>query len=259
MSVAHRYGPVVAITGTSLMVGCGGAYSSGSLGSCGGCSFAQNADPAGVYEGSLSSATFPQGSPVVAIIAENGEGRMSVGGDAYYRLSVATAVDHLTGSFMGFSQSASLPNGGNSISGNIGGTVTANGINATFVDQTNAQQSLTLNFDNVYNQSSSLSVLAGTWSYSVSGFTLTASIQPNGAFTATDSNGCQYNGSFSLIDPNVNAYAETHVLSGCVANDTYTGLATFFPASGVGAAAVPNQIELLTDDDHGGYLVANLE
>jgi hypothetical protein len=266
MNVPQAIGPVIAITSASLLVSCDGgnggscgsfgSYGSyGSYGSCG----AAVADSAGIYEGSLSGSSTPQGEAVVTIIAESGDGRMSGANDTYYRLNVGAAGSSVNGTFVGYSQSASLPGGVQTISGTIMGTVTPTNLNATLTDPSSVQQRLALTFDNTYNLASSLTMLAGNWSSSVKGLTLTATIQPDGSFSGADSNNCTYAGSFGLIDPNFNTYSETHVRSCNGVNVTFSGLAAFFPGTGSGTSGTPTEIKVLSDSDGGEYLVAQLE
>lgn len=265
MTAKSRILPLIAISGTSLVVGCGGRGSScgsygsyGSYGSGGGC-VAQNLDPAGVYEGSLSNSTTQQGAPVIVIIAENGDGRMASQDGSYYHLNVSAVGNNVTGTFTGFSQAGTLPNGSHSSSGALSGFIVPNSLSASLTDATNVQQSLVLNSDNVYYMASSLVTLTGTWTFVANGFTLTATIQSDGAFAATDSNNCTYSGAFGLIDPNFNAYSETHVRICNGVSDVFSGLATFIPASGSGPTGAPTVIRLLTDDNSGEYLVADLQ
>lgn len=265
MTVQSRVLPLIAITGSSLVVGCNGrggscgSYGSyGSYGSAGSCAPGQILSPAGVYEGSLSDAASQSTMPVVAIVAENGEGRMTSQDGNYYRLSIGTVANNLTGTFAGYSVAGTLPNGGHSSSGSVSGLVVPHSLSAVLADSTNAQQSLTLNWDSVYSLGSSLGTLAGNWSFNDAGFTLTVAIQPDGALSAVDSNGCTYAGSFALIDVNFNAYSETHVRTCNGVSDVFTGLATFIPATATGSSGASTIIRLLTDDNAGAYLAADL-
>jgi hypothetical protein len=146
MNADSRILSMVAITGSSILVGCGG-YSGSSCGSYGsyGSSFAmgmarrrvRNANgarttntptaapmsgtnsacappgngAAGIYEGTLTDEVTRKVNPVVVIIAENGDGVTSGQDGAYYRLSVSTWGNNLSGSFSAYSQEPILPNG----------------------------------------------------------------------------------------------------------------------------------------------------
>lgn len=253
MSFHNRVLPIVTITGSSLMVGCGGNYG-GSCGSSYGC--AQPTITAdGYYEGALATPGNPQPTPVVAIIADNGDGAISGQDGTYYRLTVSLPGNQLTGTYFGLSDGPSFPNGTLATSGSISAVASPN-LSGTLSDQTGAAQPLMLNFDTVYNSGSALSTLAGTWSYTAGGFSLTATIRPDGTFSATDSNSCTYTGAFSLIDPNFDAYGESYIRTCAGLNDSFTGLATYFPPVGGTATA---EIKLLADDNTSEFLVADLQ
>jgi hypothetical protein len=260
MSFNNRLLPIVTITGSSLMVGCGGnsggscGYGS-SYGSFGGC-----AGPIitgdGYYEGTLTGQGNPQPTPVVAIIADNGDGAIAGQDGTYYRLSVSLPRNNVTGTYFALSQGPKFPNGTQATSGSITAVASPN-LSGTLSDQTGATESLAFNFDTVYNLSSSLATLAGSWSYTAAnGFSLTATIRPDGTFSAIDSNNCSYTGAFGLIDPNFNAYSENYIRSCGGVNVTFTGLATYFPPGGNTATA---DIKLLADDNVSEFLVADLQ
>lgn len=268
MALTARFAPALTITGTTLLVSCsGGGYGSscgsyGSYGSYGSCG-PLFPGPDGIYEGSSTSATSSQSIPVVAIIAENGQGRIAGADGSYYRLNVGTSGNNMNGAYSNFPQSgytqtaAVSGSGAQGASGTVGGTITANGLNMTLTDTTNAQQSLTLTFDSAYNRSSSLASLAGSWTATADGVTLMATVQPDGSFTASDSNNCTYLGNFSLIDPTFDVYAETHVRSCNAVAVTFTGLAALLPTNtGSGTAT---EIKLMSDNDAGEYLVADFQ
>jgi hypothetical protein len=258
MSFHNRLLPVVTITGSSLMVGCGG-YSGGSCGygssygSYGGC-----AGPIitgdGYYEGALTRQG-GQPTPVVAIIADNGDGAIAGQDGTYYRLNVSLPTNNVTGTYFALSLGPNFPNGTRATSGSISAVASPN-LNGTLTDQTGATEPLAFNFDTVYNLSPSLATLAGNWSYTANGFSLTASIRPDGTFSAIDSNNCTYTGAFTLIDPNFNAYNENYIRSCSGVNVTFTGLATYFPPVGNSATA---DIKMLADDNASEFLVADLQ
>ena len=259
MSLHNRLLPIVTITGSSLMVGCSGnsggscGYGS-SYGSSGGC-YAPPITGDGYYEGTLATQGNAQPTPVVAIIADNGDGAIAGQDGTYYRLTVNLPTNNVTGTYFALSQGVNFPNGTRATSGSIAAVATPN-LNGTVTDQTGDIQPLALNFDTVYNLGSSLGTLAGSWSYTAAnGFILTAIIRPDGTFSATDSNSCTYSGAFSLIDPTFNAYSESYerVCNGVSA--PFTGLATYFPPTGNSAA----DIKLLADDNTSEFLVADFQ
>lgn len=261
MSFQNRLLPIVTITGSSLMVGCGGNYGGScgygsSYGSYGGCAGPISFTGDGYYEGTLTGQGNAQPTPVVAIIADNGDGAISGQDGSYYRLNVTLPQNKVTGTYIGISQGANFPNGTQATSGSISALASPN-LDGTLSDQTGATATLALNFDAVYNLASSLATLAGTWSYTAaSGFNLTATIRPDGTFSAVDSNACTYAGSFGIIDPNYNAYSERYTRSCSGVNVMFTGLATYFPASG--NSAKPD-IKIMADDNTTEFLVADLQ
>jgi hypothetical protein len=215
--------------------------------------------PDGIYEGALTNSASPQGTAVVAIIAANGTGRIAGADGSYYRLSVGSSGNNLNGSYSGYPQVAALSAGASPVSaqGSVAGTITPNGLNLQMTDNTNTQQSVALTFDNVYNRSSALANLAGSWTSTANGLTLTATIQPDGSFSAVDSNNCTYLGSFSLLDPTFDVYAETHVRSCNGAAITFTGLAALLLTKSTTGSG--SELELLTDTSGGDYLVADFQ
>jgi hypothetical protein len=257
MSFHNRILPVVTITGSSLMVGCGG-YSGGSCGygsyGSSACAPPGNITVDGYYEGTLSSQGAAQATPVVAIIADNGDGAMSGQNGTYYRLNVSLAGNSASGTFYGLSQEANFPNGTQATSGSVSAFATPPGLSGTLTDRTGAAESLQVNFDTVYNLSSSLGTLAGTWSYAANGFSLTATIRPDGTFSGVDSNNCSYSGAFGLIDPNFNVYSESYSRTCNGASVAFTGLAAYFPPSGNASTA---DLKLLADDNVSEFLVAD--
>ncbi|HEY6923820.1 MAG TPA: hypothetical protein VI653_10150, partial [Steroidobacteraceae bacterium] len=216
-----------------------------------------------IYEGSSASSASPQSTPVVAIIAENGQGRIASADGTYYRLNVGTSGNNMNGAYSDFTQGGSTQtaaapgSGAQGASGTVGGMITSSGLNMTLTNTTSAPQSLTLAFDTVYNRPSSLASLAGSWTATANGVTMTATVQPDGSFTASDSNNCTYLGNFSLIDPTFDVYAETHVRSCNGAAITFTGLAALLPANTASGNGM--EIKLMSDNDAGEYLMADFE
>jgi hypothetical protein len=208
-----------------------------------------------MYEGTLTDQATKQVTPVVAIIADNGDGRISAQDGTYYRLTVATSGYNVSGSFSGYSQGVTFPNGRQSTAGSLSAQITPAGLNGTLTDQAGDVEALSLNFDNTYTLGSALPTLAGAWKYNANGFSLTATINADGTFSAMDSNECSYTGSFGLIDSNFNAYSENYIRLCNGTSLVFTGLASYFPASG----NAPAEIEMLADDNAGDYLVADLK
>lgn len=287
MSIEARLLPLVAITGSSILVSCGGYGGSscgtyGSYGSYGGFSFgarrprvgraatvrshsspvgyapfcgapaAQGAD--GIYAGTLTNQATQQGNAVFAIIAETGDGRVSSQDGTYYRLSLGEVGYNVTGSFTGYSSGVSFPNGSLSTTGTVAATLGSTSLAGTLTDATGHTESLALSYDNTYGIGSSLAQLVGAWSYSVSGFNLSLTIRADGTLSGLDGSSCSYSGAFALIDPGFDAYSTNYTRTCNGSSLGFSGLASYFPAT----ATTPAHIRLLADDDAGQYLVADL-
>jgi hypothetical protein len=80
----------------------------------------------------------------------------------------------------------------------------------------------------IYEQPSSLAAVSGDWTIrNLSGaVTGTLRVSGNGSFSGSDSSGCGYSGTISMIDARYNAYRVNLNVSNCgVANGAYEGLA----------------------------------
>lgn len=255
---ARRLLPAVAVSGSALVVGCGGYSGScgGSYGSSYGSCVAPSVDATGIYQGTLLDNQTQQQTSAVALIAENGEALVSTQAGAYYHLNVGSVGSELSGSYQAYSSSANFPNGSHADAGAIDATVSSAGLTGTLKDNSGDVESLNLSFDNIYSQPSSLPTLAGTWTYASGGFTLTVTIQANGVLSASDSNGCTYAGGFGIIDSRTDVYSVSYTRLCSGIGVTLNGVAAYFPAGG---AAAPADIQLLADDGAGDYLSADLQ
>lgn len=181
--------------------------------------------------------------------------RIGAQNGTYYHLTVTPQTATIAGSYFAYSTEILFPNGTRSTTGTVSATQGAATLNGTLTDHSGATEALALSNDAVYNDGSAVSTLAGTWSYTANGFSVTATISSDGTFTGTDSAGCAYSGSFTLIDARYDAYAENHVLTCNGVKASYDGLATYFAASGTTMA----HIDLLADDAAGAFLVATFQ
>jgi hypothetical protein len=229
-----------------------------------------DADPSGVYEGSLTDTVNKQATPVVAVIDENGDGRMIDQNGTYYALGVNTSGDGVFGQYLAF------PGNGVTTAGSLQGELlnSAANLDATLSAAGADPLALALNYDNVYSVPSSLPTLQGNWAYSgsegsASSFSLNLAIQPTGAFSGTDSNNCSYSGFFHIVDPQFDAYSEDFTLTcpgtgSTAAPVRYFGLAYYIPAGGKGGSssggsATPAEINFLADDDNGHFVSTLLQ
>lgn len=260
MTMKRRTLPAVLVTGGSILVGCGGHRSSGTYYAYGGSSCGSYAcDPAyGVYLGGVSNGATTHDTPAFAIVDKNGDARMSGQNGTYYRMNLSAAGTNLQGALEGWSDTGEFPNGTRSTSGIISGHLTPTGLNATVTDRKSQAAAFSLYYRNAYSGTSTLSALAGIWSYNSGGFSITLAIQPDGNFEGTDSDNCTYSGNFGLNDAKVNVYHDNYVRACEGAVDPFSGLAARIPEQSTETATTPTQIVFLADDDDGNFISIDL-
>lgn len=199
---------IIALLAALFISSCGG----------GGGSTAPSTVPAGIYEGTV---TPTGGTPdsAVALITSNDKASF-VDVDTIEAFIGTISGNSLTGTMY---SSSSVPATAQvtSISGNnISGTYTSSLGGGTFALVADP---------NLYNRTSSLSKLVGTWVDSVftniTG-TTTWVIQSDGSFTVSSTAGCTATGSFSVFNSSNNEYNLTLTLANCPGlNDSYAGFA----------------------------------
>lgn len=247
MMATKRRLPAVVITGSSILVGCG----SGSNGSCGSGSACVVPPPGtgGVFSGTV------KGTAAVALYADSGDMRISVQDGTYYHLTTAPQSQSVVGNYFAYSTGAPFPNGTSATTGTMSATEGVSALSGTLTDASGSTLPFSLKDDTVYGQGSALSKLAGTWSSTANGFSLTVTIASDGSLSGTDSNGCTYTGAFAQIDARYDVYRESHVATCNAAKSTYDGLASYRPPAGASTA----RIELLSDDGAGSALTVELQ
>lgn len=100
-------------------------------------------------------------------------------------------------------------------------------MSGSFSTSYNSTGTISVSFDDTYNRSSSLSTIAGTWTYNVTGYSSTTTINDQGEVSGTNSDGCVITGTVTLLDTTHNLYALDIEASSCGSlNGTYDGLAT---------------------------------
>lgn len=98
-----------------------------------------------------------------------------------------------------------------------------------------------MTYDPITDKGSSLAVTDSNWTLTAGGVTTTMSIDVTGAITGSDTDGCVYNGTISIIDASVNIYGLTMSASSCgVYNGAYGGYAV------IEDDTVPNDILVYT-------------
>jgi len=85
---------------------------------------------------------------------------------------------------------------------------------------------VSLAFDPITYRGSSLATISDIWSLTDGSYTLTLAVDINGRITGSDTAGCLYNGTASIIDPNINIYGVSISLTSCgnfAFNGSYSG------------------------------------
>ena len=166
--------------------------------------------------------------------ADVGMGTLSVSGDAVTGSEEIGIVNFATANAI--NTSCQFPDGSSWGSGTISGsvaqrsTLTLTGKGTTANGTALPSNTVTLTYDSLYSESSSLGKLAGNWTGPTG---LVMNINPNGAVFAQDpTSGCIVNGHLSMINAKYNAYSASATYSNCTGNAsalnglTATGLAS---------------------------------
>ncbi len=184
----------------------------------------------GIWEGSYNSNVGGQTCSDLQGLILNGQvravsevcnmvlvGSMSVSGDA---ASI---------SFDTFSADGSGATGTASFSGSFTPGSIINGI---YSNADGDSGNVTLNYNIIYENDSSLSNVEGSWEYKSALDWIDLRINNVGNIVGADNNGCSYSGNISLIDPAYNLYAYNITLENlnfvltCSAAGDYTGVAS---------------------------------
>lgn len=174
----------------------------------------------GVWQGTITVAGL--GTFDLVAVLNSGEMFM-VSNDA----DIALAGDYrVNGTSVNGTGNISPVNGANLGTFTLAGVVaTASTVSGTFSASNGTSGSFSLSYDNsITDRGSSLSTTDGVWSVTDGVYTLTVAIDNTGAISGSDTDGCIYNGSGSIIDPAINIYRVNLSLSSCgLANGAYSG------------------------------------
>jgi len=194
--------------------------------------------PGGVYTGTFHSNAANVTFPVKGVVSEAGRFFfVDLDNGPIYQGAGNTKGDKYDGFFKAFAPDGfEFINGDAVTEGPILGTIDERG---TLIGTYRAQGGDTGTFNLTYvpaeyEIASSLGLLVGTWNSTNDGVTSTITIAASGKFTGTDSDGCTYSGTVSLVDPDFNAY---HVTTNQVCGGTTNGMGgvlTYTPAVGAG-------------------------
>ncbi len=165
-------------------------------------------NPAGLWQGTFTSDTAQ--TAFFAIIAETAETHFISGGRRTQLIGTTTVSgDDLFADLNRFERLTTTAK-----DADLNGTVTVSAtinerdsIRGTFESEPPTDTgTVNLFYDSLYERSSDLTKLASVWTDSAADFTLTLTISPDGFLTGSDSDGCNYTGQVSIIDPDFNAY-----------------------------------------------------
>jgi hypothetical protein len=240
-----------------------------------------NADPEGIYKGTMTFALAGATLPIFAIVLKDGTAAAFVTdhvlptnapvGYSLHGLSVIASGGTFTSSFTALLQSGYVFNNGviteKTSSGTLTGTVNpGTSITGTFTSDLD-HGTFTLNAMTAdYNRLASLASLAGTYKYDSAYFDTTTQTEKvfestttagaDGVGSATTTTGCTSTGSITTVpDPMHNAYTTTANFTCSVAPPTltFTALSAFFPAGTgagiVGSTAFTSDTTVIITDD----------
>jgi len=225
MDVRH-FARVLSLAVPALLASCGGGGGYGGGGN-------PNASPGGIWSGTDTDSPLA----VTGIIDESGNMRFIRADGIQYVGTVMTSGNSISASFDAYQPfGSSFSDGSTHESGMLSGTIDAR-VSITASTQSTTDKgtvstgTLTLTFNPIYSQASSLAAIGGNYVEAGSGTAV--SIDANGAIFSQDaSTGCVVNGNAMIIDASYDAYAVQATYASCtgaaaVLNGiTFSGLAT---------------------------------
>lgn len=99
-------------------------------------------------------------------------------------------------------------------------------IQASWASGSSESGSISLVYDPIHDRNSALRLLSGSWTSVTVGYSIVLNVDEVGTFSGSDTNGCTYTGSATLIDENHNSYDINLDIAGCSSwEGAYSGLA----------------------------------
>lgn len=222
-----EFARALSVAGVLLLASCGGGSGYG------GGSNPQNASPGGIWGGADTDSPLQ----VTGIIDESGRMRFIRADGIQYVGTATTSGNSISASFDAYTPFGSTFSDGSThetgtLSGSIAARVSITGSTQSMTDKgTAANGTLTLTFNLLYDQASSLAAIAGNYTEAASGTVV--SIDASGVIFSQDaSTGCVVNGNVTIINASYDAYAVQATYASCtgaaaVLNGiTFSGLAT---------------------------------
>lgn len=197
-----------------LLVSCGGG---GGYGSGGNTPPPTNASPGGIWNGTESVS----GLQVTGLVDESGDFHFIRSDGVQYVGTAVTSGNSLSASVNGYTPfGTAFPDGSTHGTGTVSGTISARvsiTANTSFKTDSGTVTNGTLNltFNQLYDQPSALATIAGNYTDTSSGDTV--SIDAAGVITAQDANtGCVINGNVTIINASYNAYGVQVTYANCL-------------------------------------------
>ena len=189
---------------------------------------------AGIWDGTVTSSRSGQAVQIRGIVTQNNEARFVSDESGQYSGSLTVNNSSASGiltayaawgyTFPDYSRVGKVTFNGNvSAKSSFPGTYSGVGDYGSF----------SFTYNPVYDRSSSLEIVAGTWNHNSSAFgNISVIISNSGSISGTTSDGCSLSGNISLIDPAYNGYRVAVSVSKCSSlNGSYNGLAAVIDTS----------------------------
>jgi hypothetical protein len=124
----------------------------------------------------------------------------------------------------------------------------------SFTGSTSQGSTFNLTYDNSFDETKTLSNVAGIWSATEDLYTITVTIQNDGSFLGSDTDRCVYSGNIIDPDSSKNIFNSLVNISSCGAvNGAYTGLAS------LGTIAVVDDVLAITGTNSDFVFIVGLQ
>ena len=211
----------------SIISACGGGGSDSDPGVVN--TDAETASIGGVWFGTITYSDNSQES-IAGIVSETGKARFETSSGTQTSSNFAVTGRTFSGPFTGYAPDGQvfLSSGTQIVQGSLSGSfVPKSSVNGSSFVQGVAESTFTLSYDNIYERTSSLEKLADTYSSQNGNYSLSVNVDDTGVVSGSDSDGCVYSGSVSIIDSRYNAYDLAVTIANCGPySGAYDGLAT---------------------------------
>ena len=185
----------------------------------------------GIWQGTFSSTPLSQTFSLTGIASENNKLHLISNYGAQYVGVATVSGTSVSGTFNAYAPSNYVLSDGSTIGAfSINGTIAPKqSISGTYSGLDDSG-SFSLTYNYLYYRDSSLSLLAGQWLLSTINnetYNILLTVQSNGTVTGNDIHGNTYNGGFSIINSNYNAYqVDMNVTDTLGQKNVYNGLAS---------------------------------